>query len=308
MPESSVRFRLNARKVFLTYPQSGDVSHSSLQAFLLGHGSCYSCKEQHQDGTPHIHAFLDFGRKRDIRDERIFDFEGLHPNIQPVRDPGAVIKYIEKNGDVLGDRPESSAKNQKMQLTALIGESTTRAEFVDGFARICPRDYILYSERIEEFASKRFAVEAPVILRKVNEFRVPNELTEWVSRNLFPSPERPKCLILVGPTRCGKTEWSRSLGEHTYWSNYVTSERNTNARYAVIDDMEGFDRFTGRKCIFGCQKIVGLNPKYSRLQQWNWGIPTIWLWNPESVPFQCRDPNGYFRQNSTYIQIETPLF
>lgn len=301
-------FRVNARNIFLTYPQL-NISHQVLHDYLQTLAdNVYSCVERHQDGNTHFHAICSYEKKKDIRSATYFDFEGHHCNIQACRNLEASVRYIEKDGDVLGLSPHEFKPSRAARLTSLLRDSTTADQFLAGFEEIDPHTFIVHNNQIEDFARKRYRVSTSISIRSRDDFRVPPSLDDWVATNLFPSPERPKCLILVGPTRLGKTEWSRSLGEHTYWSNYVTSERNLSARYAVIDDMENFDRFTARKHIFGCQKVIGLNPKYSRLQQWEWGIPTIWLFNWESLPTELRDAHSYYRQNSIYIEINNPLF
>lgn len=301
-----MNFRVYAKHIFLTYPQSSDIDHKELHDHLETLAdNVYSCKEAHADGGWHFHAICTWESRKDVRRSDFFDYSGRHPNIQAVRDLTSSVRYIAKDGSTIGEPPGNVRSSRTAAITLLLAQSQNPDEFIKGFEEIDPVRAIINHQQIEQFANKRFRKPDFYTPRRRDDFTVPAALDRWVSENLFPSPERPKCLILISPTRFGKTEWARCLGEHTYWNNYVTDTRNPNARYAVIDDMERFDSFTGAKAIFGCQKVIGLNPKYSRLQQWNWGIPTIWLFNfrPNSI-----GDYSYYAQNSTIIELTTPLF
>lgn len=295
-------FRVCARNIFLTYPKCG--LHQEIHDHWSKEAEATTALEQHEDGQPHVHAVLRYSTKQDIRNERRFDFQGFHPNIQGCKSLRHSLQYISKHGNVLGSTGDACRPSRHDALTDLLATSCDSSTFMAGFQRIDPARFIVNYQQLEYFAARRFGGKSDCVMRNRIEFKVPTPLDDWVNTNLFPSPERPKCLVLIGPTRLGKTEWARSLGVHTYWNNYVTAEVTPGARYAVVDDMENFDRFTGRKAMFGCQKIVGVNPKYSKLQQWEWGIPTIWLWNHDNKPFL----NDYCMQNCTYIEISKNLY
>lgn len=299
-------FRVCAKVFFLTFPKIKDCTHQEIHDHLVQHSDhVYSCLEAHQDGTPHVHAILSYTKRRDIKNPRFFDFKGNHCNIQRCKDIDASTTYLEKDGKTLGEPPKSLRNNRQARLQTLINESQTSGDFINGFTEIDAHASIIHHQQIEAYANKRFRRPDSFTPRSRSSFTEPPDLTDWVSSHLFPQPERPKCLIILSPTRFGKTEWARSLGSHTYWNNYVTSERNIEARYAVVDDMERFTNFTGAKGMFGCQKVIGLNPKYSKLQQWEWGIPTIWLFN--QLPLEIC-PGSYYLQNAVLVQLEKPLF
>ena len=116
---SQQRFRLQARYVLLTYAQCGDldpwVVHDVITSFPA---ECLIGRETHADGGTHLHAFVDFGRKVDIRDPRRFDVEGFHPNIQPCgRTPQKMLDYAIKDGDVVAGGLSPILDNQIQELT-----------------------------------------------------------------------------------------------------------------------------------------------------------------------------------------------
>lgn len=57
-------------------------------------------EEKHQDGAYHYHVYISWlGNHR--CDTHFFDWRGVHPNIQILRNPFAWNKYIEKDDDPL---------------------------------------------------------------------------------------------------------------------------------------------------------------------------------------------------------------
>ena len=101
-PRDMPSFDLHAKYALLTYAQSGDLSAQSVCDHLGTLGAeCIVAREAHADGGFHLHAFVDFGRKRRFRDPRKFDVLGVHPNISPSRGtPWDGYDYAIKDGCV----------------------------------------------------------------------------------------------------------------------------------------------------------------------------------------------------------------
>jgi hypothetical protein len=93
-------FQFNAKNVFLTYPKA----EFPLSGFLAWARELpnisYICvsSENHQDGTLHRHALLQFTKPFRTRSQQAFDFENSHPNIQAARNPSSVRTYVQKDG------------------------------------------------------------------------------------------------------------------------------------------------------------------------------------------------------------------
>lgn len=81
-------------------------------------------QELHEDGQPHLHAWLNLDRKVNIGDPRIFDVEGFHPNLQGCRSNKDVIKYVTKGGVWISSMTEEeieNLKNARENKKAMIG-------------------------------------------------------------------------------------------------------------------------------------------------------------------------------------------
>lgn len=58
-------------------------------------------RELHEDGTPHIHAYVLLEKRFNCRDSRFWDLGPYHGNYQKARSIDSVVKYIRKDGDIL---------------------------------------------------------------------------------------------------------------------------------------------------------------------------------------------------------------
>lgn len=75
-------YRLNGSGFFLTYPRCDLVKESVLDHLkALGEvKSAVVAEEKHQDGTPHVHVFVKYFKKLDVRSPKFFDIGGFHGN------------------------------------------------------------------------------------------------------------------------------------------------------------------------------------------------------------------------------------
>jgi len=180
------QFRFDAKNVFLTYANSGDLTKERLRDFLLEDLGCrwfHISRESHSDGRPHLHAYAGWDGRHRSRDERHFDCAGQHPNITIPRNIGDVRKYISKDGDFLTncdgpdfDRDSDCADGWGELLTA-----ETREAFMDGARRKRPRDYVLSYERLEYFCDKHFGRKVGGYSgRERGSFCEPLPLERWV--------------------------------------------------------------------------------------------------------------------------------
>jgi len=114
------KFRINAKSVFLTYPQCS-LEKQILLNFLasLKHETAYIivCKEKHKDGTPHLHAVVNFKKKVDIRRNNYFDLNGFHPNIQSTKNINASIQYCKKENDFIEEGALATTGDRLSKLT-----------------------------------------------------------------------------------------------------------------------------------------------------------------------------------------------
>src|SRR6187431_2879050 len=94
-------FRFNARAAFITYPQCSldkeSLANHAISVWRVSY--VLVSKELHADGHAHLHALLKWDKKFDTRNERYFDIDSFHPNVQACKSIVKTSQYIKKDGD-----------------------------------------------------------------------------------------------------------------------------------------------------------------------------------------------------------------
>lgn len=129
--QMQARFRLRTQKLFLTYPQCPIEKD---EALVLLHNLSAGWKteirdhiiarEKHEDGSNHLHCFLDLKRGIDIKDPNFADLHTIindhkqiyHGNYQAARSSQAVIKYVTKDEDYISSY-DMDAMRQKLKIS-----------------------------------------------------------------------------------------------------------------------------------------------------------------------------------------------
>lgn len=226
-------FRLRAKNILLTYAQIQDGAspsffereraHFEFIEQVNGTPLCYRAgRELHEDGGVHLHVFISWDKPFSTRNERIFDFAGAHPNIAPVsRTPRKSWDYAGKDGDIIFEHglppgKDGAARSGRDSIFDEAVSCTTKEEFLECIRKGAPRDYVLYRDSLERFCERQFRPPCPTYTSPefsvLDSHRVDGAVGEL--RLGVTGEGRPKSLILWGPTRTGKTVYSRSLGKY----------------------------------------------------------------------------------------------
>ena len=182
---NETNFRLNARNVFLTYPQCPITKEFFLQVmsakFSLLHWTIG--EEKHEDGEPHIHACLTFQRKLDLHSASAFDiaFNGTnyHPHIQKPRNLRNCHEYCRKNGSFITNI-EDRKTYQEIFSTAV-----NKTSFLQQVQMAYPRDYALNLARLEYCADQLWPKEEEIYQNNYNHFNIPTLLTNWLKEEVI---------------------------------------------------------------------------------------------------------------------------
>lgn len=197
-------FRIAAKNVFLTYSnQEGGWGEPNLQElfeFIRGIKPttyCVVSEERHADGNKHFHAFIQFERKLDSTNSRLFDYNGWHPKIEPTRSVVKAIAYVKKDGNFLeeGEQPTGGKHSLHSKCSEM-----DRAEWEE----YCIENKIAfaYCESIWNRTHPRD--RGTITNQEFNDGSVCTALEQFDWD--FPAN---KGLILVGPSGCGKTLWAK---------------------------------------------------------------------------------------------------
>lgn len=158
---------------------------------------------------------------------------------------------------------------------------------------------------IQALLQQRFPErETPFVYKPHYAWNLPQALADW-TRVEYRKSERAKCLILVGPSRLGKTNWARSLGPHMFWRGQVNyGAWDQRAKYIVIDDIE-WKFIPQKKSILTQMGDITLTDKYVKKKNVCNDKPAIVLTN--DMP-NFENDYIYWNLNSVVVLISEPLF
>lgn len=202
----SDNFRLNARKVFITYPQCDMPKLDALMALNTDKVKyILVAQEKHKVEGLHLHVVIQFKKKVDIKRADYFDlihnFKIYHPNIQTCRSIDASIKYAKKDGDYIekGCLDEIEKKVTCPDYDA----SLSKLEWMT----ICCEQKIPFGYALliweENQPSKTINTIESFDLTNKSRISCPK------LQLLAPTTDHLKSYLIVGPSGCGKTTWAK---------------------------------------------------------------------------------------------------
>jgi hypothetical protein len=208
-------FQLNTKNVFLTYPKCNLPISDILASLYAKPHVVYVCvsSEVHADGEPHRHALVQFSQPLRTRNERMFDINGFHPNIQGARSPKATLQYVKKEGDFLerGTFVEAKAKGGEKEVVCAEEIKSTAQEMTYGdFLCWASEHNVHYAEKIwNAFAKKDISTLEdsddydPKFLDPAFLAMMKEELNNGICKE--------KTLILKGASGIGKTVVAKKI-------------------------------------------------------------------------------------------------
>ena len=142
-------------------------------------------------------------------------------------------------------------------------------------------------------------------------------LDDWVRRWTLGETmeQRPKGLVLIGPSRTGKTSLISLLGDFSYFKNIWNVDNwESLAPFTVMDDMDAGDEgkglsFCWYKPFFGAQDAITVTDKFKPKQDIVNGKPLVWINNYDyKETFQSKTAQDYIEKNMDIVYIDQPLF
>lgn len=181
---SPAPLNFHAKRIFLTYAQSGTTTKEELRDHLMrncGVEWYVVGIETHADGGNHLHAYCEWTRPKRVRDCRYFDYNGCHPNIQSVRRPVECQQYCIKENNYIANMVIGVTKRTYGEI---IESSGSTEEFLVQIGESFPRDLVLNLERIEKYAKWKFGTQREEYQSDETSFVVPDELNKWYEDNV----------------------------------------------------------------------------------------------------------------------------
>lgn len=217
------QFRLQAKNVFLTWPQNVMSKEDTLSAcrrvFPLAEFIVVA-EEEHKSGDPHLHAIVGLPKRINWENAnvKLDSITGKHGNYQSVRSVKATLRYVCKGGNYISEGvvPDFADKSGKMDVIArMINEGKS---LVEVYAEH-PGTFLLQKRKIEDLQQwvKRRKLAESLVKWTVPVFGVSVNavaLSNWLELNIMTSRvPRQKQLWLMGRPGIGKSRLLASLAQ-----------------------------------------------------------------------------------------------
>lgn len=323
-------------------------SHIQAQMPVLGQGSIeragfnfYGAQELHQDGTPHYHVVFRFDKKvhwRDARNRFAIPLSGQSPpafdttsiRLNPLRsrqDPkwflSSTQAYVAKESHEGNDRiigayiqaeGLSKSRGNADEVCRRVHEAQYEDEARSLLIQHFPSEYIWRYSSVEAFLrrKKKRSVLASSSKRtyKSLPYRLPSKVKRWYRENFSEyQGGRHTCLILIGGSRYGKTEWGLSFGKPFHVAKqWVMDDFSDDCTHAVLSDVD-VDRFPYWREFIGCQTEFGASGKYREERTLRLDKPVIWTCNLDNSPLRDPAVERYVREaGATVVVLHRKLY
>jgi hypothetical protein len=269
------QFRLMGRKFLLTWPQCEAYPEEVLPLIEDHFGSDLTyavvAREKHQDGSPHLHAFVKLNTKHQVRGKSCFDhFTGTHGNYQVAKSEVSSMRYVCKDGDyeAVGVDPTvflQAANEKSGTKLALVVQDIKAGKTLAELNEQYPTVVFMHKRKIEEYMNfldllklQAAILPWPLLNPLVDmEFGHNRAIGYWLVLNI--KTDRAlgeKQLWLTGPTACGKTTLIVNLAKYLRIYVVPMDEDFYDMYDDTMYDLIVFEEFKSQKTIQWMNKFV----------------------------------------------------
>lgn len=229
--QTKTKFRVSAKRLFLTYPQTGVSAAETLKQleYILATWSIESyfiVREKHEKDGNHIHAFIELYRKCNIKRQDYLDLietqidgteKKIHGNYQSAKNPEGTLRYLAKdiiteNTDFVISKDLAARLSKKRGMedidlaTIRLAKEGKIEEAMTLIEKYRPKSYARSHMSIER--SFRDMYHKTKIIKpkyKTDDFMVPYALEEFLNEQRENGYQ--KTIIIVGRSNTGKTQF-----------------------------------------------------------------------------------------------------
>lgn len=275
-----MNFRVSTKHFSLTYPRA-DISNESLLEFLKSTGKTRSvivCRELHDDGGYHSHAYVHYESRKDIKNNQYFDFQNNHPNIQATKKINAWKNYCRMDGNYLEYSTDQSDILDIYELAETLEE---KIFYTECLAKKVPFQYAKHAWELTKRVSNTIT-EQSTILGTVLSDALPQVQLE----------EDLKSIVIIGSAGIGKTTYAlKNAKKPLLFATHIDDLKQLRSGYhktIVFDDMS-FCHWPREAQIHlvDREQIRSINIRYGTVSI-PAGIHKIFLANTE--PLDLKDP------------------
>ncbi len=282
-----ISFRLNAKNLYLTYPQC-DEDPSVVISQCLGYWGddlewVVCGQELHMDGNYHLHIAISLKKRVDYRSPDCLDWiVGKHGDYRVMKNKSKCLKYVTKEGvfeehgiDVMAYL--EAHKTHKSVQSVEVAQGVMNKETLVSLNVRFPGFFLMNLPKIQTYQSW-FEVTQSLDSGSLTELPLINplgltvdemKLHIWIGKNLHGRPDRrfgTKQLYLLGSTGLGKTSLLMTLAKH-YRIFWMPMEEDFYDTYQdELYDLIVLDDFKAQKKIQFLNRFVQGSPEPLRIK------------------------------------------
>jgi hypothetical protein len=235
-------FRLQARKLLLTYP--GWIEKEQLDRHIREITGCEDIQvkiahETGDTGHKHTHAAVDLGKTFNSRSARVFDIDGVHPNIQIPKSNvhwERIVKYLDKDDqEVYGEIKVTATKGPSEENLSMMEEC------IQWVLTCTDRSQVLLppSGEMRYFMMSRSNYFMTLYTWSGQKKSATANFSTFSREKISPQLLASKSWLITGPPATGKTQWALSHFEKAVLVRHLDDLHNitTDTDGVVFDDM-----------------------------------------------------------------------
>lgn len=227
---NSSGFRLQAKKLFLTFPQCEVTKEQAQERLTSEYGDqllwYIIASEQHQDGTPHLHLALEFKEKFSTRRLDVFDFVGgKHGNYQAMRSQRSCVQYVCKDGNFISNGIDVKAiLDKKSGKFGSVAKMVMEGKNLDDINQEDPGFVLQHKRKLEEYivwTNKRHEKKKLKDWEEIPEGDLRDmddqdqKIAVWLNNNIRKERVfKQKQLYIHGPPNTGKSSLIQKLSQY----------------------------------------------------------------------------------------------
>lgn len=255
------RFRMQAKSYTLTYPQCATKKEVAAERIEKQWGDELKgyivSEEDHKDGTPHLHAFIQFKQPKSFSNSNCFDFiAGQHGSYEVTKDIRNWVTYVTKDGkyvakgvDVESIKKKKAPKSDDVARQLMEGKSLVEINKENpGYVMINKRKLEEYEGWVRNEKAKASKLEwVPPVIDGLTDTN--KQIAQWICLNIRqPRKFKDPQLFITGKKNLGKTSLIEWLGQ--FLSVYhIPQTEDFYDLYTDDYDLVVFDEFKGQKTI-----------------------------------------------------------
>lgn len=248
------KFRISARKIFLTYSQVNPIiTAKQILEILKKKMNFYEVeyligKEFHQDGGTHYHVILRKQNKFNITNQDFLDIQykqkNYHGNYKAVKYLDEAVAYVCKHNDYITNIENiqnGKLLTSKQFIIQQVEQKGMEKALLEHYKKQPEKALADFTSALKKQFNDIEKIKATLQLDEIQtpftleNFQIPDEIKQWIQ-----NPK--KTLVLIGDSAVGKTQFCKAFVKQknlkTLLVNHKEDFRRINSSYhaIIIDD------------------------------------------------------------------------